>query len=119
MKLNLWPWTTICLNCSVTRGIAMSVVSGVLLLPIAMPIASVARDEKSVKVPAAVQKISNAQFKIFTKNKVKAFSSRLVEENDKEWVFVYSDLGTTPGPGSDVFVTVEKISGKATAFYGK
>lgn len=46
-------------------------------------------------------------------------SVRLLEDNDKDWVFVVENEEQVPAPGSELYVTVNKKTAKAESYFGK
>jgi hypothetical protein len=65
------------------------------------------------------EKLADSKFKKFTHGTIRNFSRRLIEQNAEEWVFSYDDNESIPRPGSTIFVTVQKSSGRVTINYGK
>lgn len=96
--------------------IAIGLISSFPLSSLAVTAKSAVLPIKSIKV---AKRIALENFKIFTKNKVKKISCELIKEDLKEWLFVFEDADVVPTPGSEVYVVVEKSTGKVTIFYGR
>lgn len=74
--------------------------------------------EKVISLETA-RKLADSTFKKATVDKVKNFSVFLLENSATEWVFVYEDEDVPPWPGSEIYVTVSKLTRKTAWYYGK
>lgn len=65
------------------------------------------------------EKIAINEFRRRSKGRVARVSARLLESNDREWVFVVENAGEEPAPGSELYVTVYKRTAKVESYFGK
>ena len=74
--------------------------------------------EKKITVNTA-EKVAIKEFKKRSKTPATRVSVRLLEENDRDWVFVVEDAEQLPAPGSELYVTVSKKTAKTASYFGK
>jgi len=65
------------------------------------------------------EKIAIYEYRKATKGKVALLSVQLFEDANKEWVFVVEDDGADPFPGSELYVRIDKRTGKVLSYFGK
>jgi hypothetical protein len=96
-----------------------------LLLSVIVTAASAAPQGANVTETAArmtvskAEKIALKEFRKRSHEKPTKVSARLLEDNDKDWVFVVEDAAQLPAPGSELYVTVNKKTAKAESYFGK
>lgn len=100
----------------VTSGFVLAV-CGTAALAASQAGSTVGHDSK-VTVNKA-EKIAIQEFKKRAKGPVTKISVRLLEENDKDWVFVLENEEQTPVLGSELYVIVSKRTAKAESYFGK
>jgi hypothetical protein len=74
--------------------------------------------DSSVNVSKA-EKLAIKEFKKRSRVPATKISARLLEDNNKEWVFVVENVEQAPAPGSELYVTVSKRTAKAESYFGK
>jgi hypothetical protein len=65
------------------------------------------------------EKVAIKEFKRRSRGAATKISVRLLEDNDKDWVFVVENEEQTPAPGSELYVLVSKRTAKAESYFGK
>ncbi|MFS2005027.1 hypothetical protein ACEN9F_15495 [Duganella sp. CT11-25] len=65
------------------------------------------------------EKVAIKEFRKRSNGVAKNISVRLLEDNNKDWVFVVEDEDQIPRPGSELYVTVSKRTAKAESYFGK
>ncbi len=63
--------------------------------------------------------IAVSEFNKQTGDTFKVFKCTLVEENVKNWRFVFDEFDNPPSPGALIFVFVDKINGKVDVSWGR
>ncbi len=91
-------------------------IGGVL---VGTPLAGHTAPQRSQITQSKARQIAIEEFKRRSKTDAKKISIRLIEEDSKEWVFVVEDQDVVPGPGTELYVSVNKISAKAESYFGK
>lgn len=66
----------------------------------------------------SAKKIATARYRLHTKEKVRRFSSKLIEMNDKEWVFYFESQENDALAGAHCIVIVDKRSRRAELIPG-
>jgi type II secretory pathway pseudopilin PulG len=77
-----------------------------------------ARQETKLTVNKA-EKIAINEFRRRSKGTVTRISASLLEDNDREWVFVVENAEQEPSPGSELYVTINKRTAKVESYFGK
>lgn len=65
------------------------------------------------------ENIAIYEYRKATKGKVALLSVQLLEDMSKEWVFVVEDEEQDPLPGSELYVRIDKRTGKVLSYFGK
>ena len=69
---------------------------------------------------ASARLLSLQEFDKKTGGKIKEFKCKLIEESDKEWIFVFDEYANpSPPGGNDLTVFVNKKTGKTESLFGK
>jgi hypothetical protein len=84
----------------------------------AMADAVQARSKELLSVERA-RLIADAEFKKITKESVKRFSVQLIKNNEQKVAFAYEDLDVPPRPGAEIYIVIEKKTGKVTWWHGR
>ncbi len=89
-----------------------------LVAPATLAAQVVTYDETTAPVNAR-EKRAVEGFRKHAQNKVKHFSWRFVYEDAKYWVYSFEDRDVIPRPGSDYFVSVNKVTAKVSVEHGR
>ena len=102
----------------------MLIISGFLLAVLGATASAAPQVDNEIRRDSEVtvskaEKVAINEFKKRSKGSATKISVRLLEDNNKDWVFVVEDEERTPRPGSELYVTVSKRTAKAEFYFGK
>jgi len=78
-----------------------------------------ANDQHIVVTRKVAEGIAVQEFRKQTKMRLANVSVRSLKGDEQEWAFVLEDSAQLPRPGSELYVRVNKKTGKLTSYFGK